>query len=725
MSPFLVSCLWCVLQISLLCAVGVVLSLLVARRYAASSAAVMSATAGVILVATVLTPIQIPHWNLPQSQVTEVVAAPAVPTSVETDGVDTNAKNSNGAFVDFGALLARMRSATAPAGTIAKQPSIAVRCVTIIVALGIAVGLLRLGGAFWAVWQIRRGSVLMDGGVADRELKSLARTMDCRFSVRVATSAEVESAAVIGWLRPLVVLPMDWETWPLEQMRAVLAHELAHIVRRDYLWRAVGTIARAVHFYHPLAHWLLGRLTVSQEVAADQLAAQALGSRSKYLKALSCLALRQDDRLLREPILMPTSSSHLMRRIEMLRTKERTQNRGLNVVVRAVAVGAVMLLAVATTALRGLAEPKEDSTPTAAVQTESIPNTANEMFKYPPIDPAIIGDNEQGVFLLRVAEMLKQDSIKPMIGMINQMVSAECKTWFGSSELVEIDLRTIDYIAGQSNVVVRRREPDPEREHNSQLMIGSDLWVVRFKRDISDWKEWIRAKAPEAEEMQHGEITYFQFPPIPAMGPQGIQVAARDSHTLVFSGDSEDFWDQVEGNQLVPARWADEWKELDGGLISVIATDKSFEVSVENSKVPGGNAMNQVADNIQQIGFGIDWDPLTDQVSVKMNSCCSSQEKAELVKTAIVSLMSLSSETAKAGLEKKGQDDPDSGAARNWQLVSELLNNFESQTATKQDGTVVVHVKTSFGLSLEEMIQELFTGEKEVASREPAEGKLK
>ena len=128
-------------------------------------------------------------------------------------------------------------------------------------------------------------------------MKALAQTMDCQSSVRVATSSAIESAAVIGWLRPLVVLPKDWETWPLEQLRAVLAHELAHIVRRDYLWHTIGTIARAVHFYHPLAHWLLGRLTVSQEVAADQLAAQTLGSRSKYLKALSHLAIQQDDQL--------------------------------------------------------------------------------------------------------------------------------------------------------------------------------------------------------------------------------------------------------------------------------------------------------------------------------------------------------------------------------------------------------------------------------------------
>ena len=263
MSPFMIACLCCVLQVSLLGAVGVVLSMLVSRRHAASSATVMSATAAVILVATVFAPIQIPSWSFSVEQATQSNVEIKSPNA-KADGVELTDKNTNGVLVDIGALLANIHTVAAPVCSIVEKPSLVARCTTIAFALGIAIGLVRLASAFLAVGRIRRSSELVEGKEADSELKALAASMDCRWSVRVAESSRVDSAAVIGWLRPLIVLPRDWESWSVEQLRAVLAHELAHIVRRDYLWRAVGAIAGTVHFYHPLAHWLLGRLTVSQ-----------------------------------------------------------------------------------------------------------------------------------------------------------------------------------------------------------------------------------------------------------------------------------------------------------------------------------------------------------------------------------------------------------------------------------------------------------------------------
>ena len=345
------------------------------------------------------------------------------------------------------------------------------------------------------------------------------------------------------------------------------------------------------------------------------------------------------------------------------------------------------------------------------------------MFNYPPIDPAIIGDNDQGVFLFRVAEFLKQDAIKPMVGKLNEVVSEEFKLCFGYPEDATLDLGVIDYIVGQSNVIIRRMEPDPKREHNSQIMIGSNFWIVRFKHDISNWKEWIRENAPKAEELQHGEITYFQFPLIPAIGPKGIRVAARDSHTLVFSPDGDLFWEQMKGSQSVPARWADEWKALDGGLFSVITTNNSFEVSIEESKSAKEHAINDVVDHVEQIGFGVDWNPQTDQVAIKMNTCCENQEKAGKINAAIDMAKSLGRVAAITDYQTNGQDDPESSAAKTWKLVSEVLDNFESETTSKPDGTVVVRAATSFGLPFAEFLQkEYFSQEEkeieEVASRE-------
>ena len=64
-------------------------------------------------------------------------------------------------------------------------------------------------------------------------------------------------------------LPFDWRDWSQTELRAVLAHELAHVVRGDFLTGLIAQISVAIHFYHPLAHWLAKRLRLEQELAAD------------------------------------------------------------------------------------------------------------------------------------------------------------------------------------------------------------------------------------------------------------------------------------------------------------------------------------------------------------------------------------------------------------------------------------------------------------------------
>ena len=67
----------------------------------------------------------------------------------------------------------------------------------------------------------------------------------------------------------MVLLPDDWRSWDDSERRAVLAHELAHIIRGDY---AIGLMAQAavvLHAYHPLVRWMAGRLQMQQELAAD------------------------------------------------------------------------------------------------------------------------------------------------------------------------------------------------------------------------------------------------------------------------------------------------------------------------------------------------------------------------------------------------------------------------------------------------------------------------
>ena len=72
-----------------------------------------------------------------------------------------------------------------------------------------------------------------------------------------------------GLWRPVVVVPPDFDGWPEADRRAALAHEAAHVRRRDPLVGLVARLARALHWFSPLAHYAVRRLDRERERAAD------------------------------------------------------------------------------------------------------------------------------------------------------------------------------------------------------------------------------------------------------------------------------------------------------------------------------------------------------------------------------------------------------------------------------------------------------------------------
>jgi bla regulator protein BlaR1 len=79
-------------------------------------------------------------------------------------------------------------------------------------------------------------------------------------------------------LRPTLVLPRDLlATLAPVELAQVLAHELAHVKRRDLVWGWAVELARVFYFFHPVAHWVGYRVRLERELACDQLAMAASG----------------------------------------------------------------------------------------------------------------------------------------------------------------------------------------------------------------------------------------------------------------------------------------------------------------------------------------------------------------------------------------------------------------------------------------------------------------
>jgi len=88
-----------------------------------------------------------------------------------------------------------------------------------------------------------------------------------RIELRVLDS--LPSPVAAGVIRPVIYLPVGWESMPEAVRRAVLLHETGHHRRRDPLWRMIAAAACAVHWFNPLVWWMARRFAAQCEYACD------------------------------------------------------------------------------------------------------------------------------------------------------------------------------------------------------------------------------------------------------------------------------------------------------------------------------------------------------------------------------------------------------------------------------------------------------------------------
>ncbi len=121
-------------------------------------------------------------------------------------------------------------------------------------------------------------------------VERLADTIGVRIRVQVLMSTQVDAPCVLGWLKPVILLPPSVLTGlsPL-QLEMVLAHELAHIRRYDYLVNLLQVGVETLLFYHPVVRWVSRDVRRERELCCDDAAVKACGDALHYAHALADL----------------------------------------------------------------------------------------------------------------------------------------------------------------------------------------------------------------------------------------------------------------------------------------------------------------------------------------------------------------------------------------------------------------------------------------------------
>lgn len=152
------------------------------------------------------------------------------------------------------------------------------RWVPLLWLLGAVAVLLRLIGGLVAVWWLERRAVMVTDGAWLGLAHALAQRLGLQRGVTLLRGKSGSVPMTWGVLQPIVWLPADAEGWTAERRTVVLAHELAHVRRRDALTQWIAHLAVAVHWFNPLVWMAARQLREERERACDD-AVIALGTR--------------------------------------------------------------------------------------------------------------------------------------------------------------------------------------------------------------------------------------------------------------------------------------------------------------------------------------------------------------------------------------------------------------------------------------------------------------
>lgn len=156
--------------------------------------------------------------------------------------------------------------------------------------LGVCLFSLRLLGSYvWAQRLRTYKTRIVEGEWQDR-VAEFAHTMGIAKAVKLVESKLAVSPMTIGYWKPIILIPVGMLSGlPADQVEAIIAHELAHIRRNDYLLNLVQSVIETVLFYHPATWWISNLIRAEREHACDDLAIAACGNQLAFAKALTSI----------------------------------------------------------------------------------------------------------------------------------------------------------------------------------------------------------------------------------------------------------------------------------------------------------------------------------------------------------------------------------------------------------------------------------------------------
>jgi beta-lactamase regulating signal transducer with metallopeptidase domain len=539
-----------------------------------------------------------------------------------------------------------------------------------------AMGLFRLATGLWAMRRLRSlSAALLDPAWRD-DLEILRAEMGCRQPVELRSYANLDTPATIGCRRVLILMPGDWQTWDGAERRAVLAHELAHVCRGDFITGLLAQVCLVTQFYHPLAHWLSARLRLEQVLAADAWSARISGGTLPYLTTLAQLALRRDDRAPGWPAraFLPSRGT-FVRRIEMLRNSTDVRHALLSSRSRILTIGLLAACSLQVAGLRGPISPLlGQARTTGAAGVGGISADGDINLSYLPAETKML-------VTVQPASLLSHPEMAPAVKLLKDGPLGQSGLGIAPEAIDQI----VVFWEGASPGSTPSHAPVPVPPPSGFIMRSTTR---------QDWKTALGRLVPDAREVQHAGKSYLR----PGEASQAPMCAYLADENTVILTDEELLRTIIEDRDTPAAAhsWDEAWKALSKGQLNAVFDTRWLRRGLNRDQLqrpgPGGLTFETIAPLFEKTrAYGVaihaDGELKTDLVSI-----ASTPDSVKPLTETIQALLTLGRNALRSQQRETPQQVQQPREAQTWVLgiMAGLLDR-----ATIESAGQTVHLRSS------------------------------
>jgi len=152
---------------------------------------------------------------------------------------------------------------------------------------GVLISILKFILGFLYTQKLKNNYIQEISGIWHKKFKCLQAQLKVNKVIRYLESGLVKSPVVIGYFKPCILIPAEMLTgMPSNQIEAIIAHEIAHIRRNDYILNVLQSLVETLFFFHPAVWFISSQIRKERENSCDDLALTVCKESTVYAKAL-------------------------------------------------------------------------------------------------------------------------------------------------------------------------------------------------------------------------------------------------------------------------------------------------------------------------------------------------------------------------------------------------------------------------------------------------------